>query len=317
MRAAALLLFFAACHGEPVDGDPAGRNDGTILIPADADDAALLDAIDRGLATPGKGPDLRRFVLIRSLDRHDPRLPDSALHFVVGAGARMPEGSIRVRRSWSTSGEVDGSNEELQNYAVAIGIERGAPRPFSPAVVEMVSRICGALARPEFGLELHPDAVVAMGEVPFTNPHTVDAAERRLAAAARTHVPVPLPDGSLTIAGEHTVAYERRDTTVGRQVGLMLRRGFDGDNRGMLFVYPHRANRGFWMRNCLVPIDIAYIKNGEIVQIETMEPKPGVPTGDLPRFESVTPVRYVLEMPGGWFRERGVERGAAVEGLPE
>jgi uncharacterized membrane protein (UPF0127 family) len=275
----------------------------------------LLAAIDRGLATRGKGPDLRRFVLIRSIDRHDPRLPDSAFHFVVGAGVKLPEGAIRVRRSWSTSGEVDGDNAELQRYAIAVGIERGAPRPYSPVVIETVSRICGALARPEFGLQLHPGCVVSMGEVPFTRPNEVDADERPVAAAARTRVPLPTPSGNLKIDGRLTVAYELRDTTVGREIGMMLRRQFDGENRGMLFVYPHKAQRRFWMRNCFIPIDLAYIKHGRIEEIVTMPPQPGIPTADLPAYESNTAVRYALEMPGGWFVDHGVVVGDAIEGL--
>lgn len=321
MRAFPLLLalLLAACNGaEPAGGEALPASDEEVVsIPADDDGSALLAAIDQGLATAGKSADMRRFVLIRALDRHDPRLPDTAFHFVVGAGVKLPEGAIRVRRSWSTSGEVHGDNAELQRYAVAVGIERGAPRPYSPAVIETVSRICGALARPELGLGLHPDCVVAMGEVPFTKPHDADADERAVAAAARTRVPVPTPAGNLRIDGRLTVPYELRNTSIGREVGMMLRRHPDGGNRGMLFVYPHKAQRRFWMRNCFLPLDLAYIKNGKVIQIETMSAQPGVPTADLPRYESITAVRYVLEMPAGWFAGNGVAVGAAVEGLPE
>ena len=312
------LLFLAACNGDRVAGASLPASDEEIVSIASGDDGSeLLVAIENGLATAGKGPDMRRFVLIRSLDRHDPRIPDTAYHFVVGAGVQLPEGAIRVRRAWTTSGEVDGDNSELQRYAVAIGIERGAPRPYSAAVIEAVSRICGALARPEFGLDLHPDCIIAMGEVPFARLHEADADERLVAAAARTRVPVPTPAGNLRIDDRLTVAYDLRDTSVGRETGMMLRRRFDGENRGMLFVYPHKAQRRFWMRNCFIPIDLAYIKNGAIVQIETMAAAAGIPTPDLPRYESVTAVRYVLEMPSGWFAANGVAVGARVDGLPE
>ena len=43
----------------------------------------------------------------------------------------------------------------------------------------------------------------------------------------------------------------------------------------------------------------------------------GVPTAKLPRYESITAIRYVLEVPSGWFAKNGVAVGARVEGLPE
>jgi len=313
-----LILALTACNGDPTgDRSAPASDDESVFIPADDDGRALQAVIDAGLSAEGKGPDLRRFVLIRAIDRHDPRVPDSAFHFVVGAGVELPAGSIRARRVWSTAGEVDGDNSELQKFSVAVGVERGAPRPFGPEVVDAVGRICAALVRPETGLQIHPDCVVAMSEVPFARPHELGVDEELLARAARTRVAKPMPHGTLGIDGAPPVAYELRDTPIGREIGMMMRRSFDGENRGMLFVYPHKANRRFWMRNCLIPIDLAYIKGGEIVQIETMPAQAGVPTADLPRYESITPVRYVLEMPAGWFAQHGVAPGAGVTGLPE
>ncbi|MHC4937855.1 MAG: DUF192 domain-containing protein [Planctomycetota bacterium] len=313
-----ILLAFVACNGEPVEETGLPETDGEIVsIPADDDGSALLAVIDEGLSTPGRGPDLCWFVLIRALDRHDPRIPDTGYHFVVGAGVNLPAGSIRARRVWSTAGVVDGANSELDKFSVAVAIERRAPRPYPEAVTQAVGRICEALV--SRGVKLHPDCVLAMGEVPFSRHHDADADERILAAAARTRVPVPTPDGNMTVHGAEarTVAYELRDTDVGRNVGMMMRKRFDGENRGMLFVYPHRASRRFWMRNCFVPMDLAYIKNGKIVQIERMSPQPGVPEDRLPRYESITAIRYVLEVPSGWFARNGVAVGARVEGLPQ
>ena len=109
------------------------------------------------------------------------------------------------------------------------------------------------------------------------------------------------------------VACEYRNTDVGRYVGLMLRRGFDGENRGMLFEYPHRAYRNFWMFNCFMPIDLAYIRDGRIEQLLTMKAEPDVPSGELRRYASSAAVRFVLEMPAGWFEKNGIRVGDAVE----
>lgn len=317
-----LVLLLSACNNDVLESaDPSGSSRGQspgdlgdmFSIPADDDGQGLSRAIDEGLNTQGKGDDHWRFVLIRAIDRHDTRLPDEAFHFVVGAGVEMEPGGIRARRVWSNGGQFHGDNSELERCGVAIGIERGATRPYSEEVTDAVARICEALAR---RIDLHPDCVVAMEEVPFARQSEFDSAERRVAAIARARVPVPPVVGTLIVGGVK-VEYEKRDTTAGREIGMMLRKRFDGENRGMLFVYPHRAQRRFWMRNCLIPMDLAYIKKGRIEQIENMDAQAGVPTGGLPRYESITPIRFVLEMPSGWFAKNSVAVGAAVTGLPK
>ena len=112
------------------------------------------------------------------------------------------------------------------------------------------------------------------------------------------------------------MSFELRDNTAGIRVGMMLRRGFDGENRGMLFRYKHRAVRRFWNKNVFIPIDLAYISTGVIEQIVTMKPEAGVPQNEIPFYESVTPVRLALEMPGGWFEAQGIRVGDRAE-IPE
>jgi len=79
----------------------------------------------------------------------------------------------------------------------------------------------------------------------------------------------------------------------------------------MLFVYPDEDERSFWMKNCLVPIDAAFLaSDGHILRIAEMVPEPGNP---LPGgYPSGAPVRLVLEMPGGWFRDHGIGVGDRV-----
>jgi uncharacterized membrane protein (UPF0127 family) len=317
-----LLLALAACNGERLK--PAGAvselpGSDTDFWSIEPDDSAgdLARAVDEALDTPGKAPDNWRFIVIRAMDRHDPALPNSGMHVVIGAGVELPLGAMRIRRGWYTSGQVDGTNEQLERWGIAIAVERGATQPFAPEVVAAIRRFVGAIAP---RLELHPDCVVAMGEVPFTRDDPADAAERALAADVRASVPLPPVSGSLTVVTADRripVAYERRETDIGRMTGMMMRKRFDGTDQGVLFVYPHRAQRRFYMRNCFVRIDLAFLKNGRIEQIVTMPPQPGIPTQDLPGYESNTAVRYALEMPGGWFADHGVVVGDRVEGLAE
>jgi len=316
------LVALLACNGErlmPADqaAELPGTDDEFMSIPAGASAAEFAKILDEALDTPGKGPDNWRFVVIRAMDRHDAVMPNSGMHVVVGAGGELPLGSMRIRRAWLTSGTVDGSNAQLERWAIAIAVERGAAQPFAPEVAEAIKQFVSAIA-PRIGL--HPEAIVAMGEVPFTRDHSSDAAERALAAEVRASLRPPAPTGKLTIVTTEKripVTFERRDTNIGRRTGMMMRKHFDGTDQGMLFVYPHRAQRRFYMRNCFIPIDLAYIKFGRIEMIVTMPPRPGIPTEDLPGYESNTPVRYALEMPSGWFAKHGVVAGDKVEGLAE
>ena len=55
--------------------------------------------------------------------------------------------------------------------------------------------------------------------------------------------------------------------------GLMFRESME-ENHGMLFVYTTEQTRGFWMKNTLIPLDIAYAdREGRIVDIQQMEPQ--------------------------------------------
>ena len=56
-----------------------------------------------------------------------------------------------------------------------------------------------------------------------------------------------------------------------RQRGLMNRRTL-ASNAGMLFLFPQDVALGFWMKNTLIPLDIAFIDNERIVEIRSMVP---------------------------------------------
>lgn len=315
-----LLLAVGACscgdggqYRKASDPGVPASDEEFVSLPPGAPFDDVLRAVEEGLATPGKGPDHTRFVVIRAADRHPPEVRDESFHVLVGADVRMPAGTLRIRRQWATAGEIDGTNEEPQRMGIAVAVERQAPRPFPPEVVRAVRDVCEALRR---RAPLHPACILAMEEIPYTNHHEADPEERALAEAARAEMPPPAPDGTLTVvSGERRldVAYERRDTRNAINVGMMFRKAFDGENRGMLFVYKQRNYRHFWMRNVFIPIDVAYIAdNGRIEQIETMAPAAGQPQSQIRTYDSDAAVRLALEMPGGWFARNGVGVGDLV-----
>lgn len=85
----------------------------------------------------------------------------------------------------------------------------------------------------------------------------------------------------------------------------------NGADRGMLFVFDEDLPRSFWMRNTIIPLDIAYIReDGTIVKTHTMAPL------ETRLYPSVEPARYALEVRAGLLAELGIARGDKVE-IPE
>jgi len=251
-------------------------------------------------------------VVLRDGGRHGAAYRQELFHAVVGAGLTLPEGALAVRRVWATSGRIDGVNEQLERYGISVAVEPGAVRPYSAEIRAAATAFVEALVA---RAPVHPDCVVGMGEVPFTNAYAAAGDEKALAAAVRSRVPLPPATGRVVLGAgpdEIAVDVERRSTSEGIDVGMMMRKRFDGENRGMLFEYPAAAYRHFWMKNCPIPIDVAYINGGRIEEIHEMEPGFGIEPRLLPYYDSGATAKYALEMPGGWFAARGVEAGDPV-----
>ena len=117
----------------------------------------------------------------------------------------------------------------------------------------------------------------------------------------------PPQGSSWVIFGSDTVQAEVADTPAARQQGLMFRESLDpGD--GMLFVFEEELRHSFFMRNTLIPLDIAWLDRAQvIVDIQQMEPE----TEELH-----TPAQsalFALEVPRGWFAEEGIQVGQLAQ----
>ena len=111
-------------------------------------------------------------------------------------------------------------------------------------------------------------------------------------------------------AGMHNIKAQLASTPNQRQMGLMFRRSMPA-NEGMLFVFDSPSQQCFWMRNTLLPLSIAFLRDdGTVVNIDDMQPQ----TDDS--HCSQQPVRFVLEMNVGWFAKRGVKAGSVIQGPP-
>jgi len=80
------------------------------------------------------------------------------------------------------------------------------------------------------------------------------------------------------------------------------------EDEGMLFIFQAPAVRQFWMRGCLIPLDVAFIDSRRrVVAIHTMPVASG--GGAPPTYSSVVAALYALEVPAGDLGRMGVRVG--------
>lgn len=109
---------------------------------------------------------------------------------------------------------------------------------------------------------------------------------------------VYFPDGR-SINAELAVTMEQRAR------GLMFRKELDADE-GMLFVFEKEDLYAFWMKNCLISLDILWLdKDKRIVHVETHVPP--CKQVDCPSYSPSLPALYVLELKSGSIQERGIK----------
>lgn len=112
----------------------------------------------------------------------------------------------------------------------------------------------------------------------------------------------------LTIGG-HRVNAEIAATEEARERGLMKRGALSSD-RGMLFVFPESKAWCMWMLDTDIPLSAAFIdEKGAIANIAEMTPR------TTTQHCASKPVRFVLEMNGGWFFKKGITPGQVVRGV--
>lgn len=112
-----------------------------------------------------------------------------------------------------------------------------------------------------------------------------------------------------TAAGRLVLQVEIADSPTERQRGLMGRRSLAA-RAGMVFAYPSDATGAFWMKNTLIPLDIAfYDRRGKILRILTMTPCRKDPCRV---YEPRVAYRGALEVNAGSFRRWNVRAGDRI-----
>jgi len=89
--------------------------------------------------------------------------------------------------------------------------------------------------------------------------------------------------------------------------GLMDRREL-GENSAMIFVYDQPQRVSFWMKDTLIPLDLAlFTSDGTLREI-----KPLYPNNLNPVNSARADIKYCIETNAGWFEKNGIAIGAKL-----
>jgi uncharacterized membrane protein (UPF0127 family) len=132
-----------------------------------------------------------------------------------------------------------------------------------------------------------------------------------LVAGCTTRAPARGPSVEVTFAGAPALSVEVASTPQQRQRGLMDRKELPAGT-GMLFLFPGSSIGGFWMKNTLVPLSIAYVDGDRVVSTAEMVPCPPA-TARCPTYAAARPYTAAVEAPAGFFPAHGVGKGTRME----
>ena len=129
---------------------------------------------------------------------------------------------------------------------------------------------------------------------------------------------VPVDGGIERVAlADRTFDLELAMSNESRRRGLGGRESL-GPDAGMFFVFPDARMRRFWMYDCLIPIDIAFVgPNGYVTAVHTMPAEPPrAPDESLLEYEARLPgygsgyrAQFAIELAPGTFDALGIEVG--------
>lgn len=107
------------------------------------------------------------------------------------------------------------------------------------------------------------------------------------------------------------IGLEVAETPQQQAIGLMAREAL-ADDRGMLFPFEPARPVSFWMKNVLIPLDMVFIREGEIVAIASDVPP--CETNPCPTYgPDNQAVDYVMELRGGLAAELDLQKGDAID----
>ncbi len=115
----------------------------------------------------------------------------------------------------------------------------------------------------------------------------------------------------VNIKGE-LIKLEVAKTPEEQSKGLMFREAL-GDNRGMFFPFAYPRVTRFWMKNCLVPLDMIFLKDGKVVAIANSVPPCDSEAEDCPVYGPDALVDGVIELRSGRAKELNLKKSDRVK----
>ncbi|MDR3672645.1 MAG: DUF192 domain-containing protein [Holophaga sp.] len=117
-------------------------------------------------------------------------------------------------------------------------------------------------------------------------------------------------DGGTVVANGHRFMAEVARTPEEQGRGLMYRQSLAKD-RCMIFLYDEDGNHRIWMKNCLIALDVVWIKaDGTVVETSEQTPPCSPLRGeDCPVYGGTVPARHFIEFPAGTLKRIGLRRG--------
>jgi uncharacterized membrane protein (UPF0127 family) len=122
-------------------------------------------------------------------------------------------------------------------------------------------------------------------------------------------------DKKLIKVGKHELLVEIADDENERAKGLSGRKSLP-EQEGMFFVFPKKDFKpSFWMKGMLMAIDIIWINDNKIAQINTdvQPPVEGTPDRELPLLIPDGLVDYVLEVAAGFSEKKELKVGTPID----
>lgn len=128
--------------------------------------------------------------------------------------------------------------------------------------------------------------------------------------AAGANEPAPLARGTVYLPDGRSLSVEVADTPAKQARGYMFRSSV-AEGEGMVFLMDSFDIHPFWMKNCLIPLDIIWLdEDWRIVHIA--ESVPPCKKDPCPSFTPMQKSRYVLEVAAGQSRKLGLEQGERI-----
>ena len=119
-----------------------------------------------------------------------------------------------------------------------------------------------------------------------------------------------LTDGGLVVANGRTFLAEVARTQPEQERGLMFRKSLE-NNRCMIFIYDQDGQHRIWMKNCLIYLDVVWVKeDGTVVETcQDVPPCSPVLGDDCPVYGGTLPARHFIEFAKGTVRKLGLKVG--------